>query len=591
MITYETTKTIRDLIENAGEEYGSRAFLRYENNNIIYDLSFEKFAGICRIIGAWANAQRTARGHRIKAALFGSASTHYIPVLLGVMGSGNTAVPLDIQLDKEHLADCLNRSDIDVLFYDREHEPLISEMRDLCPGIGAYYSLQSVRDVPCLNDILRDPRFTGHEWACQGEEGSVAPEDLAMILFTSGTTGYSKGVMLSNGNLLDNVFSRDMDEEPGTNVYLSVLPIHHVFCISSDYLIGLEEGATVCINGPLSALTRHLILFEPTVMRMVPMIAKSLYNKMAAIASADPGLTEQEIFRQIYGRNLIRITCGGGGLPPELAKKYYDAGIKIGQGYGMSECSPIISSPVFDRPDKFASAGKKVRRCEIRTAADGELQVKSPSVMQGYYGDPELTKEAFTEDGWLRTGDLGYLDEEGFVYLTGRLKNLIILSNGENVAPEELEGLFAPEPIVQDILVFGEVDKIMCEIYPDFAYAQANGISDMLAELEAVVRRINEGLPTYKRILRTGMRKSPFLKTTSKKIIRDAFFKERSLQKKTEEDFKRPGNDEEQAIFKLCAETLGHRRFGVDTNLFENGLDSFGSIMLLTALQEKLGFS
>ena len=172
-----------------------------------------------------------------------------------------------------------------------------------------------------------------------------------------------------------------------------------------------------------------------------------------------------EIKKEVFGSRLRRVSCGGGYLTPELARNYMDLGILIGQGYGMSECSPVISSAAWDRPDKIASVGRIVDRCEVRIV-DGEIQVKSPSVMMGYYKDPENTAEAITEDGWLRTGDIGYVDEENFLYLTGRKKNLIILSNGENVAPEQIENMFADEMIVEDILVFEENDVITAEIYP-----------------------------------------------------------------------------------------------------------------------------
>ncbi len=587
---YEETRTIRELIDNASGMYKDHAYLRYENNDLVYDISFEHFAGLCRIVGCFANRMRTELGRSIHVALFGSSSHYYLPVLLGVMGSGNVVVPLDIQMDAQHLADSLIRSDVDILFYDWEYEPLITEIKDKCPDVREYYSLQSVKKVPCLNDILRDERFPGNSWAMDGDTDKAESDDLAMILFTSGTSGKSKGVMLTHGNLTDNVFSQIVPEPPGEILYLNVLPIHHVFAINCDFLIGLSVGATVCLNGPLTMLAKHLMMFEPNVIHMVPMIAKALYNKIVMMAEQDRELTPKDLLHRVYGKNLNRIVCGGGGLPAELALKYVDCGIMIGQGYGMSECAPLISSPDYKRPDKVTSAGKVVLRCEVRTQ-NGELQVRSPSVMKGYYNEPELTKEAFTEDGWLRTGDAGYVDEEGFIYLTGRIKNLIVLSNGENVAPEELEGLFATEPVVQEIVVFGEDDVLQCEIYPDFKYAESIGVQDVLTELENAVNRVNETLPNYKRILRTSMRKVPFAKTSSKKIIRGEFEKERASRKRIESEVKLPETEDQKAIYDACVHCLGHRRFGIDTDLFTCGLDSFASIMLLTALQEKCGFS
>ncbi len=589
-VSYENTKTIRELIDNSAAVFKEHSYLRYENNDLIYDISFEHFAGLCRIVGSYMNRRRTELGHSVKVALFGSSSHHYLPVLLGVMGSGNVVVPLDVQMDAANLADSLIRSDVDILFYDWDNEPIVAEVKDKCPEVKEYFSLQSVKKVPCLNDILRDARFPGNTWALEGDEDKADPDDLAMILFTSGTSGKSKGVMLTNGNLTDNVFSQVVPEPPGEIVYLNVLPIHHVFAINCDFLIGLSVGATICLNGPLSMLAKHLMMFEPNVIHMVPMIAKALYNKIVMMSEQDKELTPKDILHRVYGRNLNRIVCGGGGLPEDLALRYVDCGIMIGQGYGMSECSPLISSPDYTRPDKVTSAGKVVKRCEVRVQ-NGELQVKSPSVMLGYYNEPELTKEAFTEDGWLHTGDAGYVDEEGFIYLTGRIKNLIVLSNGENVAPEELESLFGTEPVVQEIVVFGDDDVLQCEIYPDFRYAESIGVSDVLTELENVVKRVNETLPNYKRILRTSMRNVPFVKTSSRKIIRGEFEKERAQRKHAEEDVKLPETEDQKKIYDACTHCLGHKRFGIDTDLFACGLDSFASIMLLTALQEKCDFA
>lgn len=591
MITYENTRTIRDMLEKSVEEFRETSFLRYERDDLIYDISYERFGELCRIVGAFLNERRAKLGRQVKVGLFGSSSAYYISVLMGSMASGNVAVPLDYQMDLEHLTDCLNRSDVDILFYDWEHVPLINDAKELCPKITEYYSLQSVKKTPCLNDILIDIKYTGKSWVVSGEDYKTDPDDLAMILFTSGTTGHSKGVMLSNFNLVGNALDQVEVDDPHPTIVLNVLPIHHVYCIDADIFAMIHKGATICINGPLSQLGKHLRMFEPVVIHLVPMIAKALYNKIIAMVNADPGLTERDALYQVYGRRISRIVCGGGGLAKDLAEKYYSMGVHIGQGYGMSEHSPVISEPVYDRPDKVLSAGRVMKHVEVRIGEENEVQVRSPFVMQGYYGDPELTAETFTEDGWLKTGDVGYLDDEDFLYLTGRIKNLIILSNGENVAPEEIEAGFTTEPLISEILVYGEDDMIKCEVYPDFKYAEANGIKNVQLEVEEIIKEHNKSLPPFKRIMQTGIRKAPFQKTTSKKIIRSAFFKEKADVKEQTANMRLPENEEQRKIYEACASVLAHRKFGIDTDLYNAGLDSFGSIMLLTALQESDGFA
>lgn len=583
MITYENTKTINDLVQNAGKEHGEKVFLRYEDNDVVHDVTYRQFTAECNAVAAWTKEQDAVIGHKAQVGILGSSSHHYLAVMLGVMANGNTIVPLDIQLDVEGLADCLNRSDVDVLFYDWEHHPLVEGVKDLCPRVRTYISLQHGKHVPCSDNILQ-------EFAGRIVSPDVSENDCAMILFTSGTTGRGKGVMLSNRNLIDNTFSSTDKKHPENEIYLNILPIHHVFCINSDVLCALRYGVLLCLNREMSKLVDHLRLFEPTSFRAVPMVAKALYNRFCLLKKQYPEKTQEELKAEVYGSRLHKIVCGGGYLTPELAHNYMDLGISIGQGYGMSECSPVISAPDWERPDKVASVGRLVDRCEVRIV-DGEIQVKSPSVMMGYYKDPENTREALTDDGWLCTGDLGYLDDEGFLYLTGRKKNLIILSNGENVAPEQIENMFDDEAIIEDILVFEENDAIAAEIYPNFKYAESCDITDIEKAVGDSIAKINLKLPTFKRILNFRVRKNPFEKTTSRKIKRSNYFS----QKKTEEENRKkiilPQNDLQQKIYDSAAGVLGHQEFGIDTDFYRAGMDSMGSVLLLTELAEKMNFN
>lgn len=582
MITYENTKTIYDLVKHAGQEHGDHVFLRYEENDVIFDVTYREFAAQCSAVAAWAAVQDRQFGHKVKVGLLGSSSHHYLAVMLGVMSNGNVSVPLDIQMNVETFADCLNRSDVDILFYDWDHHALVEGVKGKCPRVKEYISLQHGRHVPCSDNILQ-------EYAGQTVEPEVSEKDLAMILFTSGTTGRGKGVMLSNGNLIDNTFCTTDTDHPEREVYLNVLPIHHVFCINGDVLIVLRYGGTLCLNRDMAKLAAHIQLFQPTVIRMVPMIAKTLYNRIA-IMSRQAGQPAGKVRTQVLGKHLHKIISGGGYLAPDLAANYRGLGISIAQGYGMSECSPKIASPDWSRPDKVASVGRIVDRCQVRIV-EGEIQVKSPSVMMGYYKEPDRTAEAITEDGWLCTGDLGYVDEEGFLYLTGRKKNLIILSNGENVAPEQLENLFEDDRVIEDILVFGENDMVTAEVYPNFKYAEVAGITDIEGVVGEIIRKHNEALPTFKRILNFRLRETPFAKTSSKKIIRSQYFSQRQKEEAELQNVRQPENGRQEQIYGCIAAVLGHRRFGIDTDIYTAGLDSLGSVMLLTDLYEQLGVS
>lgn len=583
MITRENTKTIYDLVCSAGDSHGDHVFLRYEDNDVIYEVTYRQFVADCMAVAAWAQEKSRELGHPVRVGLLGGSGHHYLAVMLGVMASGSVIIPMDVQMDADTFCDCVSRSDEDVLFYDWDFRTLAEEAGSRCPALEECISLQHGRHVACSDNILKN-------YAGRPVENLAKPEECAMILFTSGTTGRGKGVMLSHGNLIDNVFCTTDTEHPENEIYLNVLPMHHVFCINGDVLIVIRYGSTLCLNRDMTKLAAHILLFEPTVMRMVPMMAKGLYNRIAIMSRQQPGKSLFQIKEEVLGKRLHKVVSGGGYLAPELAANYSRLGISIAQGYGMSECSPKISSPDWNCPDKVASVGKLVEGCQVRIV-DEEIQVKSPSVMMGYYKEPDKTAEAITEDGWLCTGDIGYLDEEGFLYLTGRKKNLIILSNGENVAPEQLENLFEDERLIEDILVFGEDDAICAEVYPNFKYAEAANISDIEGTVQEIIKKHNQKLPSYKRIMQCRIREVPFAKTSSKKIIRNQYFTKKKEEKEQEAQVRRPENELQEKLYTCVSNVLGHSRFGIDTELYEAGLDSMGSVLLLTDLYNDLKIS
>ena len=289
------------------------------------------------------------------------------------------------------------------------------------------------------------------------------PDQLCTIMFISGTTGKSKGVMLTHRNLAENATCLDMKIPPRTTI-LSVLPIHHAYCLSMDILKGISLGSIICINDSLLRVAKNIRLFQPDMI--------------------------------------------------DLFESY---GITILQGYGMTECAPVISTNV-SRDIRKNSVGKLLPNCEAKVV-DKELWVRGSSVMQGYYHMPEETKETLV-DGWLRTGDLGYVDEDGFVYLTGRKKNLIITKNGENVSPEELENKIGEARLVQENLVREKEGVIEAEIFPDLDYVKKKRIKNVEEELQKVIDAYNQEAPAYKRLYKLKVREREFEKTPSKKIKR-----------------------------------------------------------------------
>lgn len=495
-------KTLADLTLFAAESYQTKAYLKEKTKDGIREKSFSDFYGDIRRVAAFINKQ--AGSGTVHAALLGTSSIAYLTCLLGTSVSGNVAVPIDPQLPSEDIYDHLNRADVTILFYAGKFKPVVEELEKFCPQIT--HSI-------CLSDDGEQNFSSILETFEPADLTPLDPDTCAAILFTSGTTGKSKGVMLSHGNLIDNALCCEDEADPG-DVILSVLPIHHAYCLTCDYLLALRYGVTVCINDSLIRIQQNVKLFEPTKILVVPMIADIIYRKIHAAHKMKPLIPMRLIGESVFGKKLKVIFCGGAYLPPELRKAYKKMGIQLLQGYGMTEVSPRICSSSEASPTIGDEVGLIVKGCTVKIE-DGEILVKSPSVMLGYYKNEAATKEMFTEDGWLKTGDLGYV-EDNRVYLTGRKKNLIILSNGENVSPEELENKFAGLEWLQDVMVYSEEEQITAEVYPVPEY------KDKAEKLfRKKVEEINRAVAPSKRILRLRLRDNPFEKTTSQKVKRN----------------------------------------------------------------------
>ena len=247
---------------------------------------------------------------------------------------------------------------------------------------------------------------------------------------------------------------------------------------------------------------------------MVPMMIETFAKKLEDAAALPPEMVK----KQVFGDRLHTICSGGAYLNPAWITLFEKYGITILQGYGMTECAPVISTNL-DWNKKLGSVGRLMPNCTAKVV-DEELWVKGSSVMQGYYKMPEETKETLTEDGWLRTGDLGYVDEDNFIFLTGRKKNLIITPNGENVSPEEIENALSENRLVQEVLVRETGGVIEAEVFPDMEYAKNHGITDVKAGLKSIVDSYNKDAVAYKKVAALKVRDTEFEKTAARKIKR-----------------------------------------------------------------------
>ena len=496
-------KTVGDLLASAAAARPDKVWLREKaGKDSIAEKTFSEMYEDARKVSSFLAKQGEPAVH---AGILSSSGIACITAMLGTMISGNVAVVIDPQLSLDEMTDNLNRADVTVLFYDRRFLSKLDEIKAACPQIHSTVCLSPEEGVFSLQALLESEQAA--------PDVRADPSDCACILYTSGTTGKSKGVMLSHANLIDNVTCCDQEGDEN-DVLLSVLPIHHAYCITCDLLLSLRYGATLCINDSPMRLVQNIRLFKPTMLLFVPLIAETIYHRIMAEKKKNPLIPLRLAGQSVFGKDLRVIFCGGAYLAPELIAAYKKMGIPLLQGYGMTECSPRISSSSLADPSTGEDVGRVVKNCRVRIV-DGEIQAKSPSVMMGYYRNEEATKEIFTEDGWLKTGDLGYVKDER-IYITGRLKNLIILSNGENVSPEELENRFAGCDWLAEVMVYSEGEQITAEVYPRPEYA---------AKAEKLFRKkvdeINKSVPGTRRIVRLRLRDTEFEKTTSKKIKRN----------------------------------------------------------------------
>ena len=500
-------KTIREIWDSACTAYPERPAVRWLVKKEIKERSY---GALNEDIAATRKGLAACGFSGAHIALIGNASVEWIGSYLGITTGANVAVPLDAGLPVEDLTALLIDADAEALFLTPKLAGAVENLRKDCPKLRRIWLLQETAAEG--SETVADLKAKGKD---EPDTAGRAPEEIATLIYTSGTTGKSKGVMLTQSNLAENVSSVPFTVEPGC-VLMSVLPVHHAFCLVMDWLKGFSLGSVVCINDSFMHMIRNMGIYKPDVMLMVPLMIETIYKRLSAVDSSVP---KQAVAAQVFGGNLKIIFAGGAHLDPFYVDKMAEYGVQVLEGYGMSECSPVISS---NTPEvhKVGSIGKPLPNVRVRFV-DGEIQVQGSSVMQGYYKMPKETEETLAE-GWLHTGDKGYLDEDGFLFINGRVKNLIILSNGENISPEEIENKLGISPLVGEVLVTGENNGLTARIYPDQDVVQAKGLDpeQVKAVLQEMLDKYNLAQPTYRQITGLVVRHNPFHRNATGKIKR-----------------------------------------------------------------------
>lgn len=405
-------------------------------------------------------------------------------LFLAVPAAGYTVIMLPNALNDNALFGISKKFNLEGMFVNDEFKPLVDKLE--CK----IWNSKSIADT-------------------EGEYADVSKDTVAAIFFTGGTTGAPKGAVLTHGAVLRGAFNGVF--QPGNTLhrrYIAMLPLSHIFGAVRGYMSCLYTGSIVYTCVDMRAGIGDIPVVKPTTLILVPGLVEIILN----IASMKG---------QAFLGNLESIMCGAAPVPPKLMKKAREYGINLCAGYGLTECANLTAGNC-DTDKKPNSMGAIYPEQEIKVV-DGELWIKGDNVMLEYYNDPEKTAEVF-EDGWFKTGDLVEFDDEGFIYITGRIKNLIILSNGENVSPEEIEELFYREKLVKDCLVKEmEVNGntvIGIEIIPDLSEKDITE-EELSQKLQEMINKVNETLPAFKRVLKFTIRKEDFKRSGAMKILRN----------------------------------------------------------------------
>ena len=556
-------KLVHSLYENielAAEKYGDHTLFAFERGRVDYEISYREFLNYVRALTR-AFIKLGLAGKRV--AIIGENCPEWIGIYHATITSGGVAVPIDVALSKEQLVEFAKMAEVEVLVYSHTWASFVEGHADEFEGIENFVALtDTVFDFKTIKEYELE-KFTSVAKLAHTGNANVNidipkqdSERMSIMLFTSGTTGTSKIVMLNQRNIcaVINAARVPLKDITSDDVLLSVLPVHHTYELTCGIFCALDHGCKICINDSIKHVTKNLKKYRPTVMAVVPLYVEVFYNSImknvrkqgiektfntALKISKVAGKMNIDLRKQLFGKvveafggRLSKLICGGAALRPELVDTFRAIGITISQGYGITECAPLISVVPLGvyNPKSCGLVSESMQVFidkENPTDEFGEIVVKGPNVMLGYYNNEQATKEVLSPKGWFYTGDFGYIDANNYLYITGRKKNIIVLQDGKNVFPEEIEEYLGAIELVKETIVVGRQKDndlaITALIYPDIDYAESIGLKSKEEIYEAIRQKINETnrkLVGYKRVVAVEFMETEFEKTPSKKIKR-----------------------------------------------------------------------
>lgn len=538
---YDVTpfSSIKEMVELAQINAADKIVYKFKSDSEICEITFAQFIDTFTCLGAFLHKEGLSGKH---IACIGANSYDWIVSYFTVLRSSGVFVPIDKDLPQKDILYLLHDCEASVVFCDSGFEDLFrtyeKELSDIKLFIVFGRKENEGKFLSFDKCITAGKALDKTGYLKEKSD----PDSLKLLVYTSGTTGKAKGVMLSEHNLVSSIYYGLMV----STVYdtgLSILPYHHTYEAVSDILVSFHHHSTLCINDNLQSMMKNFKIYKPSYVYIVPAIAESIYKRIKKIIQKE-GNEEQfsllinksnelrrneidkrrEFFgfiHEIFGGRLKKIVCGGAPIRPEVAEFFDNTGFDFINGYGITECSPLVCVN-HDLYNDFRTAGIRLPCLEWRIDCPdengtGEICVKGDVVMMGYYKRPDLTAEVLN-GSWFHTGDYGYITEEDKLVITGRKKNVIVLSNGKNIFPEEIEGYIKDIGYINEVVVCSEknnngIEKsLMAEVF----LAEEKSPVEVLQN----IRTVCAFLPVYKQISKVVIRDKEFPKTSSNKIKR-----------------------------------------------------------------------
>lgn len=549
--------TLNYIIDSSKARFGDLAAIGMAQEEPI---TYEELHDRICALASRMQGEGVGKGDHI--AILAENSHHWGTVYLAAVRIGAVGVPLLPDLPEADVHHILQEMNVKILFTTQRQIDKIYDYRggviNTVVSLDDFQSAKGLLQVSCFSKYLSEALADYRRKIARNEPPEfpeVGDEDLASILYTSGTSGFSKAVMLSHKNLTSNAYAASglLKVTPGS-VFLSILPMSHTYEFTTGFVLPLLMGARIAYAGktPTPAILQNLCASEkPFAIFAVPLVLEKIYKKrvlpkieqsLVLKAICKYRLGRRLIYRKIgkkllefFGGNLALMGVGGASLNPDVEQFLIESGFPYLVGYGLTESAPLIAGgPAGDKTIAHGSAGKPIPGVEVRIDAPdpetgvGEICACGPNIMLGYFNDPDATSETISSDGWLFTGDIGFIDDQGNLHITGRSKSVIVLANGENVYPEIIEHRLNAYGWVVESLVVDHNGKLAAWVYPDYeSIDEATGGQTRLqrkqyitSQMEKMRQEVNKSLPKSSKLVEIYERREPFIKTATHKIKR-----------------------------------------------------------------------